>query len=202
EDHAERVTLPDRVERGPQLLHVRERKRVAPFGSVHPDGDEIALALDEDVLVRHQPRRSMMVTLAWPPPSHMVWRPHRPPVRSSSFSSVVISRAPVAPSGCPSAIAPPFTLTFARSAPVSRCHASTTDANASLISTRSMSASVMPAFSSACAVAGIGAVSIHTGSAPRTDRWWLRARGFRPCVLTAASLAISSAADASEICDD
>ena len=60
----------------------------------------------------------------------------------------------------------------------------------------------MPALSSAYAVAGIGAVSIHTGSAPRTDRWWMRARGFRPCVLTACSLAISSAADASEICDD
>ena len=29
---------------------------------------------------------------------------------------------PVAPSGWPSAIAPPLTLTFARSAPVSRCH--------------------------------------------------------------------------------
>ena len=30
----------------------------------------------------------------------------------------------------------------------------------------------------------------------------MRARGFRPCVRTASSLAISSAADASEICDD
>jgi hypothetical protein len=38
----------------------------------------------------------MMVTLAWPPPSHMVCRPYRPPVRSSSFSSVVVSRPPSA----------------------------------------------------------------------------------------------------------
>ena len=56
--------------------------------------------------------------------------------RAAASSS---SRAPVAPSGWPSAIAPPFTLTRARSASSSFCHASTTDANASLISTRSMS---------------------------------------------------------------
>ena len=49
----------------------------------------------------------MIVTLAWPPPSHIVTRPYRPPVRSSACSSVVSSRAPVAPSGWPSAIAPP-----------------------------------------------------------------------------------------------
>ena len=59
-------------------------------------------------------------------------------------SSVVISRAPVAPSGWPSAMAPPQTLTWSRSAPVSRCHASTTLANASLISTRSISADRQP----------------------------------------------------------
>ena len=28
-----------------------------------------------DVDDDHQPSLSMMVTLAWPPPSHMVWRP-------------------------------------------------------------------------------------------------------------------------------
>ena len=55
-------------------------------------------------------------------------------VRSSSCSSVVISFAPVQPSGWPSAIAPPFTLSFSGSAPESRSHASGTDANASLTS--------------------------------------------------------------------
>ncbi len=44
-------------------------------------------------------RRSRIVTLAWPPPSHIVCRPHRPPVRSSSCSNVVISLAPLQPSG-------------------------------------------------------------------------------------------------------
>ena len=70
----------------------------------------------------------MMVTFAWPPPSHMVTIPYRPPVRASEWASVVSSRAPVAPSGWPSAIAPPQALTRARSAPVSRCQASTTGA--------------------------------------------------------------------------
>src|SRR5436189_40339 len=87
----------------------------------------------------------MIVTLAWPPPSHMVTRPRRPPVRSNVWSSVVSRRAPVAPSGWPSAIAPPHAFTRARSAPVSRCQARTTEANASLISTRSMSSRVSPA---------------------------------------------------------
>ncbi len=53
----------------------------------------------------------MIVTLAWPPPSHMVCRPKRPPVRSSSCSSEVMSRAPVQPIGCPRAIAPPLGFT-------------------------------------------------------------------------------------------
>ena len=48
---------------------------------------------------RDQPSRSMIVALAMPPPSHIVCRPKRPPVRSSSLSSVVIRRAPEQPSG-------------------------------------------------------------------------------------------------------
>jgi hypothetical protein len=51
-------------------------------------------------------------------------------------------------------------LTRAGSAPVSFSHASTTGAKASLISTTSMSASESPVLRSACAVAGIGAVSM------------------------------------------
>jgi len=52
---------------------------------------------------------------------------------------LVASTQPVAPSGWPSAIAPPFGLTLARSASTSRAQDSTTDANASLISVTSMS---------------------------------------------------------------
>ena len=110
-----------------------------------------------------------------------------------------MSLAPVAPSGCPRAIAPPLTLTRAGSACRSRCQASTTEAKASLISTRSMSASVRPLLDSAYCVAGMGAVNIQMGSAPRTERWWMRARGLSRLRLTAPSEAISSAAAASAI---
>ena len=48
----------------------------------------------------------------------------------------------------------------------------------------------------------MGAVSIQTGSAPRTERWWMRARGVRPWSFTACSEAMSRAAELSEICDE
>src|SRR5918992_418092 len=41
----------------------------------------------------------MMVALAMPPPSHIVWRPYRPPVRSSSCSRVAMSLAREHPGG-------------------------------------------------------------------------------------------------------
>ena len=41
--------------------------------------------------------------------------PKRPPVRSSSCMSFTVRIAPVAPRGCPRAIAPPFGFTFAGS---------------------------------------------------------------------------------------
>ena len=37
------------------------------------------------------------MALASPPPSHIVWRPQRPPVRSSSQSRVASRRVPEAP---------------------------------------------------------------------------------------------------------
>ena len=94
---------------------------------------------------------------------------------------------------------PPLTLTFSCGAPVSFIQASTTDANASLHSKRSMSSIASPVFSSACLVARIGPVSIQTGSSPRTERWWIRARGVSPWSATACSEAISIAEDASQI---
>src|SRR6476659_1926736 len=121
----------------------------------------------------------MIVAFAMPPPSHMVWRPYRPPVRSSSLRSVTMSRAPDAPSGWPSAIAPPFTLTLLMSGWCSFSHASTTGANASLISTRSMSSSFMPARSSTLVVAGMGPVSMVTGSTPASANAWKGAIGDR-----------------------
>ena len=56
--------------------------------------------------------------------------------------------------------------------------------------------------SSAYAVAGIGAVSMKIGSAPRTERWWTRARGVSPWSFTARSDMTRTALAASEIWDD
>ena len=47
-----------------------------------------------------------------PPPTHMLTTPHLPPRLPSAFSKVAVMREPVAPSGCPSATAPPFTFNF------------------------------------------------------------------------------------------
>ena len=68
-------------------------------------------------------------------------------------------RAPDAPIGCPSATAPPLTLTFSSSMPSIRIEFSVTEANASLISHRSMSSAVRPALASAAmaALAGVRA---------------------------------------------
>jgi hypothetical protein len=88
---------------------------------------------------------------------------------------------PEQPSGWPRAMAPPLTLTLASCR--GRCsfsQASTTEANASLISMRSMSSSVRPARSRTLRVAGMGPVSMVTGSTPTTVKVWKRARGLRP----------------------
>ena len=45
-------------------------------------------------------------------PAHIVIRAVDRSVRSSSCNAVVINRLPVLPTGCPSAIAPPLTLTL------------------------------------------------------------------------------------------
>ncbi len=56
----------------------------------------------------------------------------------------------------------------------------TTPANASLISTRSMSSMASPALASALRVAGAGPVSMMVGSEPETAAETMRARGVSP----------------------
>ena len=76
-----------------------------------PDGSKI---------VAHESAlHSTTTAMPWPPPMHADARPQRLPRRRSSLRSVSVRRAPLAPSGCPSAIAPPFTFSFARSTPSS-----------------------------------------------------------------------------------
>ena len=81
----------------------------------------------------------MIIAMPCPPPMHADATPNFFPRRRSSSSSVSTSRAPLAPSGWPIAIAPPFTLTLSRLRPSSFSHARYCGANASLISIRSRS---------------------------------------------------------------
>ena len=64
--------------------------------------------------------------------------------RCSSRATVSVQRTPVAPSGWPMAMAPPLTLTLARSSPNSRSTAMYCAPNASLISKRAMSSQLQP----------------------------------------------------------
>ena len=78
------------------------------------------------------------------------------------------------------AMAPPLGLTWSMSGWSSCSQASTTEAKASLISITSMSSRRSLAFSSTSRVAGMGAVSMMTGSLAATAKVWNRARGRRP----------------------
>ena len=122
-------------------------------------------------------------------PQHIVISAVLLPVRSSSWSAETIRREPVAPTGWPSAIAPPFTLTFSGSiSGNSWSHASTTPAKASLHSNRSMSRSDMPLFARKRRVASIGPVSTSVGSEPTTASKRMRARGRSPCAFAFSAL--------------
>ena len=135
--------------------------------------------------------------------AHRDRAPSVPSVRSSSCSAVVTSRAPVAPTGWPSAIAPPFGLTCSMSGFSSRSHASTTDANASLISIVSMSSIVEP-----------GALEQVPGGVDRTGEHQHRVDADEALVddrapaaaararSAAAAVVSSTAAAPSVICDD
>src|SRR5690606_875545 len=76
------------------------------------------------------------------------------------------------------AIAPPLTFTLSRSCSKTRVQLGTTEANASLISTRSMSRSVIPALPSTAWVASTGPSRWKCGPAPTCACATIRARGF------------------------
>ncbi len=98
-------------------------------------------------------------------------------------------------------MAPPFTFTRSMSAPVSFCQASTTLAKASFTSKRSMSSMERPLRSRIFCVAGMGPVSMVTGSAPATAKLWKRARAVSPSSLAFSALMVSSAEAPSVICE-
>jgi hypothetical protein len=100
--------------------------------------------------------------------------------QSSALSNVPVIRAPLIPNGCPTAIAPPMTLSFSSGIPRSRYDGMTCAANASLISTRSMSSIVIPARRSACRDASTGPSPMISGERAVTPVDTIRASGVIP----------------------
>src|SRR5215471_21310901 len=96
-------------------------------------------------------------------------------------------RHPDAPIGCPSAIAPPLTLIFDVSQPISLLTAQACAANASLISNTSRSAGFQSAFASALLEAGTGPMPMIFGSTPVVAKDLMRASGVRQSALARAS---------------
>src|SRR5690606_15901377 len=137
---------------------------------------------------------STITAIPCPPPIQAAPRPYRAPRRRSSWIRLIVIRAPDAASGCVIAIAPPFTFVFSWSRPSSRATAANCGANASFTSTRSMSSSVRPAFSSAFRLAGAGPIPMMLGSTPAMPHDTRRPIGLRPLRSAQARLATTHAA--------
>jgi hypothetical protein len=90
-----------------------------------------------------------------------------------------VIRVPEQPSGWPSAIAPPSAFTISSESPSSRMQAIDCEANASLSSTASRSATVQPARPRALRVAGTGPMPMMSGATPALAAATTRARGCR-----------------------
>src|ERR687897_856181 len=103
-----------------------------------------------------------------PPPMHSVTRPYWPPVRARWCNILAVRTAPVAPIGCPKAIAPPTGFIFSSGTSSVRSTAMAMEAKASLASTASRSSTERPAFLRASLEAGIIPVPITEGSTPAT----------------------------------
>src|SRR3954471_23520902 len=109
---------------------------------------------------------STAIAIPIPPPMHSAATPYRFRRAFNAYSSVVSTRAPLAPIGWPSAIAPPLTLIFSGPISSSRATASDCAANASFSSNRSTSPIARPARSTTFLTAGIGPTPITFGSTP------------------------------------
>src|SRR3954469_213146 len=133
------------------------------------DTDEFLLALGD--------YRSTHIAMPMPPPMQSVARPFLASRFCISCSSVISTRAPDAPIGWPSAIAPPLTFSLAGSNPRSLPTAQACAAKASLASMRSRSAIDQPAFLRAARLAGIGPDPMIAGSTPAVAQDTMRASG-------------------------
>src|SRR5664280_866727 len=103
---------------------------------------------------------------------HIVHKARRPPRAFSSTAAVMASRAPLMPSGCPSAMAPPLGLTCSASSGSPSCRSTASDwaAKASFSSTTSRSLMPIPALPSSLRVAGTGPMPMIRGGTPATRK--------------------------------
>src|SRR6185437_6879394 len=122
--------------------------------------------------------------------------------RRNSLNNVARSLAPVQPSGCPSAIAPPFTLTRSGSKSSAAITASAWQPNASFNSITSISFNPTPARFSALGIAATGPMPIISGATPAVAYPASRASGRKCSSRTRLSDAISAAAAPSLICEE
>ena len=133
--------------------------------------------------------------MPWPTPMHIVQSAYLPPVRSNWYIAVVIRRAPLAPRGCPRAIAPPLGFTWLASSatPSSRSTARACEAKASFSSMTSIWPTARFVFAKTLREAGAGPMPIMRGATPAAAAATTRALGANPWRLTAASEASSRA---------
>src|SRR5207248_3916639 len=171
------VAVEPREDPGELLFEIRPQRVHRLAGHVHEDGGHAArLDVETKSGCRHSYSRVRMHAPPRPPAAQMEMSAELPLRAASSRSAWWTSRAPVAANGCPRLIDPPLGLSFpsgtspAGSAPA-RCSSAkaleakacrlerTCAANASWISTRSRSASFIPARRSTLGTENAGAWS-------------------------------------------
>ena len=118
-----------------------------------------------------------------------------------SCSNVTKIRQPEAPTGCPSAIAPPFTLTFSILKPRSLATAIDCAAKASFASIKSISSMLSPVLSSTFLVDATGPTPMISGSTPPSAPATHVAIGVTPSSFAFSSLITTIAAAPSLIPD-
>src|SRR5262249_3132829 len=153
-------------------------------------------------LCPHGPILPNIPAYPMPPPAHIVTSPYRDWPRRISCRIVVVSFAPVQPSGWPSAIAPPLTFSLSGSIGSSRRQASTWAANASFSSTRSMSSSERPVSLSTLRIAGTGPMPKRSGSTPAGVNGTNRAMGKKARPRASDADVMMTAAAPSLVCDE
>lgn len=106
--------------------------------------------------------------MPWPVPIHILVTRIFFFCLLASARPVTICLAPVAPRGCPKAMAPPLGLTFSASSPNSLIQYTAIEAKASLISKRSISSLLNLNFPSSFGIATDGPIPMILGARPWT----------------------------------